>query len=436
MGWIHPRESSLNIANNVYDLVHTNTRNLTNGNNVFVTDGGSSSTYNVQAQTSSTVSSNTSVTSSSNWGQYVDATGGAVAITLPSAASSTNKVFVIKKTDSSGNAVTVTRAGSDTIDGSNTYALSAQYDWVMIQSDGSTMWKIIGKTPPANSGAPAGAQYLTLALDGTLTAERVLVPGNNFTATDGGANGNYSIQNFVHTNVTTNTTLTTNSTTVQLGSSSGSTITITLPDVLTSANLDKVFMFKKIDASAGTIVIDASGSQTIDGQTTYTLANQYDFLIIQADTSSTSKEWRILGRNYPAGSFAPVDAQYITMTANSTLTAERVATSGLNVTVTDGTTTATFETGAYSSISSNTTLTTSSNMFQYVDASGGSVTVTLPTAAANGKMFVIKRTDNSVNTVTVQRAGSDLIDGQVSWTIPQFNALALQSVQLSAWWLH
>lgn len=435
MGWIHPRESSLNVANNVYDLVHSNTRNITTGNNMFPTDGGAGSTYNVQSQTSSTISSNTSVTTSSNWGQYADATGGAIAVTLPSAASSTSKVFVIKKTDSSGNAVTVTRAGSDTIDGSTTVALSSQNDWVMIQSDGTTNWKIISRTSGAAS-APVGAQYLTLALDGTLTAERVLVPGNNLTATDGGANGNYSLQGWVHTNVTSNTTLTTNSTTVQLGSSSGSTITITLPDVLTAANLDKVFIFKKIDASAGAIVISASGAQTIDGQTTYTLSNQYDFLVLQADTSSTSKEWRILGRNYPAGSFAPVDAQYVTVASNSTLTAERVATAGYNVAVTDGTTILTFETGTFTAISSNTTLTTGSNMYQYVDATGGNVTVTLPTAAANGKIFVIKRVDGSGNSVTVTRAGSDTIDGQTSWTIQQYNALALQSYVSGSWALH
>jgi hypothetical protein len=41
--------------------------------------------------------------------------------------------------------------------------------------------------------APAGAQYLTLALDGNLSAERVLTPGSSLTITDGGANGNYSI---------------------------------------------------------------------------------------------------------------------------------------------------------------------------------------------------------------------------------------------------
>jgi len=42
-------------------------------------------------------------------------------------------------------------------------------------------------------GAPANAQYLTLALDATLTDERVFTPSANFLVVDGGAGGNYSI---------------------------------------------------------------------------------------------------------------------------------------------------------------------------------------------------------------------------------------------------
>jgi len=42
-------------------------------------------------------------------------------------------------------------------------------------------------------GAPTNAQYLTLALDGTLTAERRFVPALPLSATDGGANGDYTL---------------------------------------------------------------------------------------------------------------------------------------------------------------------------------------------------------------------------------------------------
>lgn len=75
-----------------------------------------------------------------------DATGGAFAVTLLAASGRAGRVFWIKKSDSSANAVTVTAAGSDKIDGAATYALSAQYDSIGIISDG-TNWQIITTVP-------------------------------------------------------------------------------------------------------------------------------------------------------------------------------------------------------------------------------------------------------------------------------------------------
>lgn len=43
------------------------------------------------------------------------------------------------------------------------------------------------------SGAPDDAQYVTLALDGDLSAERVLTAGTGIAITDGGANGNVTV---------------------------------------------------------------------------------------------------------------------------------------------------------------------------------------------------------------------------------------------------
>jgi hypothetical protein len=45
----------------------------------------------------------------------------------------------------------------------------------------------------ASTGAPANAQYVVLALDGTLTQERVLTAGSGITITDGGAGGNVTV---------------------------------------------------------------------------------------------------------------------------------------------------------------------------------------------------------------------------------------------------
>ncbi len=72
----------------------------------------------------------------------VDATAGAKVVNLPTAASSPNRVLTFKKIDASGNTVTITRAGSDTIDGATTLVLSTQYQHVRIVSTGSTWWVI------------------------------------------------------------------------------------------------------------------------------------------------------------------------------------------------------------------------------------------------------------------------------------------------------
>lgn len=71
-----------------------------------------------------------------------DATSGALAPVLPSALSANKLFFRFKKIDSTANTVTITCAGSDTIDGAATKVLSAQYASVTLISNGVT-WDIV-----------------------------------------------------------------------------------------------------------------------------------------------------------------------------------------------------------------------------------------------------------------------------------------------------
>ena len=71
-----------------------------------------------------------------------DATGAAFTITLPAAASNHGRIYVIKKTDVSANAVTIDGNGAETIDGAATVALAAQYNARTIQSNG-TNWSVL-----------------------------------------------------------------------------------------------------------------------------------------------------------------------------------------------------------------------------------------------------------------------------------------------------
>lgn len=66
-----------------------------------------------------------------------DASGGAITAELPPAAEWPNQTKVIKKTDASGNAVTVEGNGAETIDGAANVALAAQYDAVKVFSTGT-----------------------------------------------------------------------------------------------------------------------------------------------------------------------------------------------------------------------------------------------------------------------------------------------------------
>lgn len=74
-----------------------------------------------------------------------DGTSGAFDVTLPLAASATNQVFMVKKTDVSANAITVEGNGAETIDGVANKPLAAQYDFIVVVSD-ATEWHVVGIT--------------------------------------------------------------------------------------------------------------------------------------------------------------------------------------------------------------------------------------------------------------------------------------------------
>lgn len=73
-----------------------------------------------------------------------DATSGAFDITLPTAVGITGRIYVVKKTDASANAITVVTTSSQTIDGATNYSLPTQNKFVMLQSDGAN-WIIISQ---------------------------------------------------------------------------------------------------------------------------------------------------------------------------------------------------------------------------------------------------------------------------------------------------
>ncbi len=71
-----------------------------------------------------------------------DASGGAITITLPLVASSLGKTVVVKKIDSSANAVKIDGNGAETIDGAADFDLLLQDEVAAVVCDGTEWWLV------------------------------------------------------------------------------------------------------------------------------------------------------------------------------------------------------------------------------------------------------------------------------------------------------
>jgi hypothetical protein len=67
--------------------------------------------------------------------ELVDATNGAATRLLPDGSKNPSKDYFFGKTDASVNTVTITAFGSQTINGSTSYVLSSQYNFVTLAWD-------------------------------------------------------------------------------------------------------------------------------------------------------------------------------------------------------------------------------------------------------------------------------------------------------------
>ena len=71
------------------------------------------------------------------WLVRVDATAGAVTVTLPAASSVPGRQIYLKKIDASANAAILAGAGTDLIDGSATRSTTTQYGLIAVFSNGN-----------------------------------------------------------------------------------------------------------------------------------------------------------------------------------------------------------------------------------------------------------------------------------------------------------
>lgn len=80
-----------------------------------------------------------------------------------------------------------------------------------------------------------------------------------------------------------------------------------------------------------------------------------------------------------------------------------------------------------SSQSGNYAITTTDEII-LANASGGGIALTLPTAVGNSRVYTIKKTDASANTVTITTTGGQTIDGGASAVLQvQYESVSLVS---------
>ena len=105
------------------------------------------------------VSSDTTLAASDGPYVEIDCSGGAVTVTLPSAAATgiPKRIYILKLVDST-NAATLDPDGAETIDGDSSFVLSASNEAVAIVSDGAN-WKILFSTNSKTTVADTISEY-------------------------------------------------------------------------------------------------------------------------------------------------------------------------------------------------------------------------------------------------------------------------------------
>jgi hypothetical protein len=105
-------------------------------------------TIGMQETDRATITSDTTLTVQNCGLVLVDCTGGNVALTLPTSGATTDDaIYNIRRLDSTTNTLTVTRGGSDTIEGASTaVSIGTLNNWAIQLPAGGTDWKVTGRS--------------------------------------------------------------------------------------------------------------------------------------------------------------------------------------------------------------------------------------------------------------------------------------------------
>jgi hypothetical protein len=171
-------------------------------------------------------------------------------------------------------------------------------------------------------------------------------------------------------------------------------VTITLPAI--SGNDGRRYWIKKIDVSANAVTIDGDASETIDGATTYTLSNQYDWVSIIVNGT----EWSIVSYTSVANAVTTDGTQTLT---NKTIDVDNNTVSNIEV---DNLKAGVLDTDISTVSGSDDTLASAKAIKTYVD-SRNSATETLTNKT-------IDVDNNTVSNIEVDNLKAGVLDTDIS----------------------
>lgn len=156
--------------------------------------GGTSVSFSPTKIVTKTASTYTLTTSDSQVNG--DCTSNAITFTLPAISSITSgtKAYKIKKTDSTGNKITVTAASGNTIGGEASRVITQQNDYIVIESQG-TDWRVTYESPYVVENHLAGTLNFT-GIDSTQLTSDTSMVGTTPTLTMGDAGAEDTQINF------------------------------------------------------------------------------------------------------------------------------------------------------------------------------------------------------------------------------------------------
>lgn len=235
---------SLSIANGgtgsaTQNFVDLSTAQTVAGNKSF--SGSTSLTGSTGYGSGNTRTTNTTLIGTTNPHNRVDASAGAVTITLPAASAKGGQVFFIIKSDSSSNAAIISRGGTDTIQGQTTFTLASQYQYAQLISDGTSTWYVIA----SNVG------LLPLA-GGTMTGNLIL--NADPSAALGAATKQY-VDNLGSTTIVSNET--------PAGSINGSNTAYTTSSTYVTGSLQVYLNGQRLLAGSGNDYVEVGGGFTM-----------------------------------------------------------------------------------------------------------------------------------------------------------------------------